>query len=87
MILAVIGLPLWGLIIFTGIGFFCLFFYIILKLFTTILKSHIAEMANADPLFNLRNYLLKTYLIAHGTILLTFYASLENADTGVLYLI
>ena len=85
LVLTVLNFPFYAGIIITGISFFNLFFYIILKVISTLLRNHISSLLDQNPDFNLRKYLIGTYFKAHFTILVTFYASLRFADSPYLY--
>lgn len=86
LIYSVFNFPFWGFIVLIGIAFFNLFFFMILKLMTTVLKNQIAYQMAIDPQYPIRRHLLFTYMLSHSTILLSFYFCLEHADKPVLYL-
>jgi hypothetical protein len=86
LIYSVFNFPYWGVIVLIGVAFFNLFFFMILKLMTTILKNQISYRVGVNPEFPLRQHLLLVYMMAHSTILLSFYLCLEYSDKPILYL-
>lgn len=87
LILSVFGFPLWGFIIMIGVAFINLFFFIVLKILTTIIKNQIDLAIQQNEFFNLRAHLLFTYLLGHSTIMLTFYFCMSQSDNPKFYLL
>ena len=86
LILTIFDFPYSPFIVFIGISFFNLFFFILLKLVSTVLRNQISIALNRDDAFSLKKYLIKIYFKAHLTILLTFYLSLRFTDSPYLYI-
>ncbi len=86
LIYSVFNFPFWGFIVIIGISFFNLFFFMILKLMTTILKNEIAYQQALNPDYPMRRHLFFTYVLSHSTILVSFYFCLEYTDKPVLFL-
>lgn len=80
------GLPLGVLQLVIAVVFFKIFFLLILKTTSTILKSQVLEMYQNNPNFNLKMFLLKIYFQAHLTILVFFYICLRYSDRPQVYL-
>ena len=86
LLLAAFNFPLYLFIVIIGVSYFCLFFFIILKLISTVLRVIITERVEDNRNFNLRAFLIKTYFKAHLTILLVFYLSMKCFDSPYIYL-
>lgn len=86
LVLAVLDFPLSELLVTLGILFFASFFFVILRLVATILKTQINFEMQRNFNFNLKSYLFKIYVFAHASILLTFYCSLKFGNSNVLYI-
>lgn len=87
LLLAAFSFPCFYLCVLLGVFHFNLFFYLVLKTVSNVLRNQVMIEMNQSQTFNIKLYLLKIYLKAHLTILIFFYFSLVYAENHKIYLL
>ena len=74
------------MIIILGFLCFSLFFYIILRIVSLILKKQVQSQLSRNQNFNLKNFLINIYFKAHFTILGIFFLNVRFNGSKTLYM-